>query len=198
MKITYNDICTIGTALILISTSFIMGVFFSNQSYDYHILFNPNMTQTHYDNALHHYQNLYYTAPQVLYFFMFVVSLGFIGSLARVYKPSPDLQMFEYASLGMYVLGVCVFLTNIKTGIESAIHRQWGEVTENQGLAVIASSNIILLVVFSGVLVLQAGLWYTNWEYQQRLKTFYSEDAKESKDGKKQAVQEQKDSKKKK
>ena len=68
----------------------------------------------------------------------------------------------------------------------------------NQGLAVIASSNIILLVVFSGVLVLQAGLWYTNWEYQQRLKTFYSEDAKESKDGKKQAVQDQKDSKKKK
>ncbi|SCW04001.1 LAFE_0H03730g1_1 [Lachancea fermentati] len=174
MAFTYRDLCTIGSALILIGTSFTMGVFFANQTYDYHLLFNPDVTEAHFENALRHYQTLFYTHPKVLYAFGFVVSLGLIGSLIRVYKPNPDIQLFEYGSLGMYVLGVCVFITNIKTGIESAKYRNWGEVTENQGLAVIASSNIILLLVFVGVLVLQAGLWYTDWEYQQRLKEFYA------------------------
>lgn len=85
--------------------------------------------------------------------------------------------MFEYASLGLYVLGICVFITNIKTGIECTLTGQWGEVTENQGLAVIASSTIILEVVFLGVLFLQAGLWYSNYDYQKRLKKFYEEEA---------------------
>ncbi|AET40791.1 Shr3p Ecym_6419 [Eremothecium cymbalariae DBVPG len=176
VNFTYKDVCTVGTALILMSTSFIMGVFFSNQTYDYHILFNPKMTQEHYDNALRHYQTLFYTSPRVFYAFGAVVSLGLIGSLARVYKPNPELQLFEYGSLGMFVLGICVFLTNIKTGVESSIHGDWGEVTQNQGLAVIASSNIILLIVFTGVLVLQGGLWYTEWDYQQRLNQFHKEE----------------------
>ncbi|AMD19412.1 HBR511Cp [Eremothecium sinecaudum] len=181
VRFTYRDVCTIGSALILMSTCFIMGVFFANQTYDYHILFNPKMTQEHYDNALRHYQTLYYTSPKVLYAFAAFATLGMLGSLARVYKPNPELQLFEYGSMGMYFIGICVFLTNIKTGVESAVHGNWGEVTQNQGLAVIASSNIILLLVFSGVIALQAGLWYTEWEYEQRLAEFNSKEAAEAK-----------------
>ncbi|CUS22385.1 LAQU0S05e04192g1_1 [Lachancea quebecensis] len=178
MKLTYKDVCTIGTGLILIGTSFIMGVFFANQTYDYHILFNAGLQPSHFENSLRHYQTLYYTAPPVLYALGAVVGLGLVGCLIKVYKPNPDLKVFEYATLVMYVIGVCMFITNIKTGIESSVSGNWGEVTENQGVAVIASSNVILLVIFVGVLVLQAGLWYSHWEYQQRLEQFYAEEAK--------------------
>lgn len=154
-----------------------MGVFFGNQPYDYHILFNPKIDQSHFDNSLRHYQTLFYTAPPVLYTLGFVTMIGIIGCLIKVYKPNPDLKVFEYATLGMYVLGVCLFITNVKTGIESAVSGNWGEVTENQGLAVVASSNVILLIVFIGVLVLQAGLWYSSWEYEQRLEQFYAAEA---------------------
>ncbi|AGO10319.1 AaceriABL137Wp [[Ashbya] aceris (nom. inval.)] len=180
VKFTYRDACTVGSALIVSATAFIMGVFFANQTYDYHLLFNANMTQEHYDNALRHYQTLYFTAQPVLYVFGAIAMIGLIGSLIRIYKPNPELQLFEYGSLAMYVLGVCVFLTNIKTGVNSAHYGNWGEVTQNQGLAVIASSNIILLVVFVGVLVLQSGLWYSEWEYAQRLETFMAEQEAEN------------------
>lgn len=179
MGVSYKDVCTIGTGLILIGTSFIMGVFYANQAYDYPLLFDHNATQEHFDNALRHYQTLFYTAPAVKYVLLGVAALGLIGGLIRVYKPNPDLQLFEYCSLGLYVFGICVFLTNIKTGIDCSISRNWGEVTENQGLAVIASSNIIMLLLFMGVVVLQAGLWYSKWELDQRLKVFYAQEAAE-------------------
>ncbi|QLL32570.1 hypothetical protein HG536_0D00920 [Torulaspora globosa] len=177
MGLSYKDVTAVGTGLILIGASFIMGVFFANQTYDYNLLFNSEATQEHFDNALKHYQTLFYTAPAVRYILLGVASIGLIGGLIRVYKPNPDLQLFEYCSLGLYVFGICVFITNIKTGIECSITRNWGEVTENQGLAVIASSNIILLLLFTGVIVLQAGLWYTRWEHEQRLQKFYAEEA---------------------
>lgn len=179
MGITYRDVCSVGSGLILIGTSFIMGVFYANQTYDYPLLFDSGATQEHFDNALRHYQTLFYTAPAVKYVLAAVAGLGLIGGLMRVYKPNPDLQLFEYSSLGLYVFGICVFITNVKTGIDCSITRNWGEVSENQGLAVIASSNIILLLLFTGVIVLQAGLWYTQWEHEQRLKVFYEEEAAE-------------------
>lgn len=178
-RMTYKALCTIGSALVLTSTSFLIGVIFSNQVYDFHILFNPEVTQQNYENSLKHYQAMFYTPPKVLYGFSGIVLVGLIGSLIRIYKPNPELQIFEYGSLGMFVLGICVFLTNIKTGVESSVHGTWGEVTQNQGLAVIASSNIILLLVFSGVIALQAGLWYTEWEYESRLEKYNKEHAEE-------------------
>lgn len=181
MGLSYTELCTIGTAMIIGSTSFVMGVFFASQPYDYHVLFNANATKEHFDNALNHYQTLFYTAKPTLYILAFVVLLGILGSLIKVYKPNPELQLFEYGSLGLFVLGICVFLTNIKTGVESAVYQNWGEVTESQGIAVIASSNIILLIVFFGVLILQAGLWYSNWDYQKRLALWRKTEAKEAK-----------------
>ncbi|CAG59540.1 uncharacterized protein GVI51_G05621 [Nakaseomyces glabratus] len=177
--LSYAEFCTIGSAMILTSTGFLMGVFFACQPYDYHLLFNPQATQEQFDLALKHYQVLSTTPMPVLYLLGFVVALGIIGNTIRIYKPNPDLQLFEYASLGLFVLAVCVFITNVKTGIECSITGNWGEVTQNQGLAVIASSNIILLVMFLGVILLQIGLWYTNYDYQKQLQAFYAEERKE-------------------
>ncbi|EGA59511.1 Shr3p [Saccharomyces cerevisiae FostersB] len=157
-----------------------MGVFFSNMPYDYHLLFNPNSTQEHFDLALRHYQILHETPLPVIVTLCVVAGIGLVGGTIKVFKPNPELQMFEYCSLGLYVLAICVFLTNVKTGIDCSVSHNWGEVTENQGLAVIASSNIILLVMFAGVIILQIGLWYSNWDLQKRLKEFYAEEEREA------------------
>lgn len=175
--ISYKDISTVGTGLILVATSFIMGVFYSNQVYDYSLLFGKGCTQQHFDNALRHYQTMNDVAHPVFYVLCGIATLGLIGCTIRIYKPNPDLQLFEYCTLGFYVFGICVFITNIKTGVECSVARTWGEVTENEGLAVLASSNVILLLIFLGVIVLQAGLWYTRWEHQQRLDKFYAQEA---------------------
>ncbi|CCE66125.1 hypothetical protein TPHA_0O01580 [Tetrapisispora phaffii CBS 4417] len=179
LGLSYEEFCTIGTGLILVSSSFLMGVIFGNQPYDYNVLFKTNSTTEDFAASLNHYQQIYNTNPKVFYVLMGVATLGFIGSMIRIYKPNPELQLFEYTSLGLFVFAICIFITNIKTGVECTISHQWGEVTENQGLAVLASSNIIFLFFLGGTVVLQAGLWYTNWEYQKRLKAFFAEEAAE-------------------
>ena len=40
--------------------------------------------------------------------------------------------------------------------------------------------SIILLLMFSGVIILQIGLWYSNWDLQKRLKQFYAEEQQEA------------------
>ena len=136
----YKALCSLGSALVLISTSFIMGVFYSNLAYDYKILFQPaSVTPEDFARTLQHYQFLNEVGHPLLYILAFIAFLGLVGHMIRLYKPNEDLKLFEYASLGMFVMGVCVFITNIKTGIECSLTGNWGEVTENQGIAVIGS-----------------------------------------------------------
>lgn len=186
---SYSDACTVGMGLILSATSFLIGVFYANQAYDYPILFDPSSTQSTFNDSLKHYQVLHKTPIPVLGVLGFVAVIGFIGHLIRIYKPNPDLRNFEYASLGLYFFAVCVCMTNIKTGVISAVTGEWGEVNQNEGLAVLASSNIILILFFVGVILLQGGLWYTKWDHQVRLKQFFEEEAKEEADKKKKAAQ---------
>ncbi|SMN21331.1 similar to Saccharomyces cerevisiae YDL212W SHR3 Endoplasmic reticulum packaging chaperone [Maudiozyma saulgeensis] len=179
--ISYKAMCTLGSAVILVSTSFIMGVFYSNLAYDYKILFQPALvTAEDFERTLKHYQFLNEVGQPLLYILSAIAFLGLVGHMVRLYKPNEDLKLFEYASLGMFVMGICVFITNIKTGIECSLTGNWGEVTENQGIAVLGSSNIILLCVFLGVLLLQAGLWWANYDLDTRMKQFYAEEAKEA------------------
>lgn len=178
--LTYKEASTLGMGLILCASSFIIGVFYSNQIYDYRLLFPKNSTQADFDNALRHYQTVSKTPFPVAVLVGVVATLGLIGHLIRLYKPHPELRNFEYASLGLYFFGACVFLTNIKTGLECSNSHRWGEVTENEGLAVLGSSNLILIIFFIGVLLLQGGLWYTNWDHQVRLKQFYEQEAKDA------------------
>ena len=34
--------------------------------------------------------------------------------------------------------------------------------------------------MFAGVIILQIGLWYSNWDLQKRLKKFYAEEEREA------------------
>lgn len=162
------------------STCFIMGVFYSNLSYDSRILFNSGVpTDQDFDLVLNHYQTLHATPKYLLYGLALVASLGILGHIVRTFKPNPDLQYFEYGSLILYVLGICLFLTNIKTGIECSITHQWGEVDEHQGLAVLGSSNVILLCIFLGVVFIQGGLWWSTLDYEKRMAEFLQREREE-------------------
>lgn len=184
--LSYTDACTVGMGLILSATSFLIGVFYANQAYDYRILFRQDSIQSDFNDALKHYQILHKTPLPILIGLGTVAAVGLLGHLIRIYKPNPDLRNFEYGSLVLYFLGVCVCLSNVKTGVTAAVTHEWGDVTENQGLAVLASSNIILIMFLTGVIMLQGGLWYTRWEHQVRLKQFYEEEAREEAQRKKQ------------
>lgn len=177
MGLSYKAACSLCSTIILMCTCFIMGVFYSNLSYDSHLLFNPTgPTEADYALVLTHYQTLRATATPLLYILAAIAAVGIIAHLVRTYKPNPELQYFEYGSLIVYILGICVFITNIKTGIDCTITHQWGEVDEQSGLAVLGSSNIILLCVFSGVIFLQAGLWWSTMDYEARLAQFVEEE----------------------
>lgn len=173
------------TGIIIATASCLIGVFLGSEPYDYQLLFNGQSTQAHFDKALEHYRTLHETPLPVLYILAAVALLGISANIVRIYKPNPELSMFEYCSLGLYVIAVSLFITNIKTGVECAVTGHWGDVTQNEGLAVLASSHVILILVLLGVILLQAGLWYSNMDYQKRLAQFYAEEAAEKASGSK-------------
>ena len=178
VSINFKDVEDFGLILINLSTFTLFGMLISQWNYDIPVLFDPNASPSHFDRFLQHYFSFNSISIYTVIFYGFIYGLGLLGAIVRVTKPHPDYQLFEYGTFVLIFLFLCVFLTNVKTGIEACSHRKWGDVTEKQGLQVLAASNLILLVILLGVIILQAGLWYTKWEYQKRLNEFYEEEKK--------------------
>lgn len=107
------------------------------------------------------------------------LGLGFIGMGIKIYKPSDDAKYFEYGSLLLYVISICIYLTNLKTGAESAVVGEWGEVDWMTGINVIGASQAMIIFLLGGIIALQVGLYYAEWDYQQRLAAAALDDEKE-------------------
>lgn len=148
-----------------------------NFPYDFKTLFTQQVTQEAFDNSLRHYQTWAQVPRVALHIIHAFIGLGFIGMFIKLYKPSEDSKYFEYGSLLLYVLAVCVYLTNLKTGAESALYGEWGEVDPNTGINVIAASSAMIIFLLGGIITLQVGLYYGEWDYQQRLEAFNKEEA---------------------
>lgn len=93
-----------------------------------------------------------------------IVSIGFLGFTLKIFKPSEDVKYFEYGSFLVYVLAVCCYVSNIRYGVYSAAAGQWGDVDEYTGLCVIAASEVIVVFLILGVVIIQAGLFYAKYE----------------------------------
>ncbi|CDK28836.1 unnamed protein product [Kuraishia capsulata CBS 1993] len=159
----YEDIVPIGTVLIVASVSFVIGTIYGNLPYDFFVLFSSEATEAHFDAALKHYQ-LWGSGPAwIIHILHFVVFLGFTGCFIKIYKPVTDIKLFEYGSLFALLLATCVYLTNIRVGVESAVSGIWGDIDQNTGLGVIVASELMVLVLLVGVLVLQAGMYYATY-----------------------------------
>jgi len=163
--------------LIFIGVFFFLGVLLGNLPYDFKTLFSQSVTQEDFNNSLRHYRTWAEIPKIPLHILHFFIGLGFLGMFIKVYKPAEDAKYFEYGSLFLYVLAFCIYLTNLKTGAMSALHGDWGEVDENTGINVIAASSIMIIFLLGAIITLQVGLYYGEWEYQQRLEIFEKEEA---------------------
>lgn len=158
-------------------TFFSLGLLFGNLPYDSYTLYSYGATPEDFANSLRHYQTWANIPRPALIILSCFILLGYIGIFIRLYKPTDDSKYFDYGTLLLYVLATCIYLTNLKTGVQSAVAGVWGDVDENTGINVIAASIAMAIFVLGGIVVLQAGLYYGEWEYQQRLEQFNKEEA---------------------
>ncbi|KAK6204558.1 Shr3 amino acid permease chaperone [Scheffersomyces amazonensis] len=173
----YKDIVPIGSALIIATTSFILGAVYGNLPYDIGTLWSKDETGAAFANSLAHYQTWGNTPNHVHYIFHFVLGLGLLGCFIKLYKPQEDAKYFEYGTLGFLMIAIIIYLTNLRVGVNSAISGNWGEVDAETGLNVMAASQVMIVLVLLGVFVLQGGLYYAEW-YDERLKEdFYKKEA---------------------
>ncbi len=107
---------------------------------------------------------------------MIIISVGFLGFFAKLFRPSEANVLFDGASLALYTIGAGIYIANIVKGLRSVSAGDWEDPANQQkhsgpltgevilgredSLRVLAASNTILALVLVGVLVLQAGQWY--------------------------------------
>lgn len=175
----YRDIVPIGTTLIIGATCFGLGAVYSSLPYDIDTLWR-NGGEKAVQASLAHYSQWGNAPMPIHYTLHFVALLGLIGSFIKLYKPNDDAKYFEYGSLGLFMVALIIYLTNLRVGVNSCLTGQWGEVDIVTGINVMAASQVMIVLVLVGVLVLQGGLYYAEW-YDNKLKEdFYKQEAQEA------------------
>ncbi|KAF5213390.1 hypothetical protein E0198_000911 [Clavispora lusitaniae] len=157
----YKDIVPVGTGLIICATSFALGVIYANLPYDYFTLwtFDPNGIE----RSVAHY-SAWANAPMRVHHILHVVALlGLSGCFIKLYKPHPEIKYFEYGTLGLMMVAIVIYLTNLRIGVNSALTGLWGDVDMATGINVMAASQFMMVVALFGVLILQGGLYYAEW-----------------------------------
>lgn len=162
----YKDLVPVGSALIISATSFALGVAYSNLPYDYYTLwaFEP----AGIERSVAHYTAWANSPMRVHHILHVVIAFGLTGSFIKLFKPDPETKYFEYGSLGLMMLAVVIYLTNLRIGINSALTGEWGEVDATTGINVVAASQFMLVMALFGVLILQGGLYYAEW-YEKKI-----------------------------
>lgn len=175
----YKDLVPVGTSLIIAATSFGLGVVYANLPYDLNTLWIHDNTGAAFNASLAHYA-LWASAPAYVHHILHgVAGLGLIGCFIKLYKPLEDAKYFEYGTLGLFMVAIIIYLTNLRVGVASAVSGQWGDVDMPTGINVIAASEVMIVIVLSGVLLLQGGLYYAQW-YDEKLQArFFKEQAEE-------------------
>ncbi|PVH13742.1 uncharacterized protein CXQ87_001860 [Candidozyma duobushaemuli] len=176
----YKDLVPVGTGLIIAATSFGLGVVYSNSAYDYNTLWKYDAEG--FTRSLAHYSNWANAPMRIHHILHFVMFLGLSGCFIKLYKPSDDSKYFEYGTLGLMMVGIVIYLTNLRIGVNSCITGEWGEVDQNTGINVMAASQFLIVIALSGVLILQAGLYYAEWYDEKIKREFLEKEAAEAKE----------------
>lgn len=174
----YKDILPVGTALIVGATSFGLGVVYAQLPYDYNTLFNYGVPNA-FETSLAHYTQWANVPQRIHHLLHFVIGLGLIGCFIKLYKPVEDAKYFEYGTLGLMMTAIIIYLTNLRTGVNAALTGEWGDVDMQTGINVMAASQVMIVLVLVGVLVLQGGLYYANLVDAKAAEKFYKEQAEE-------------------
>lgn len=146
-----------------LAVSFSLGVCYSNWSYDYFTLWQQPVDAA-FERSLAHYQN-WYNMPMFFHHVHHLCAvLGLIGFFFKLYKPSESNKLFDGGSLFLYMVGIVIYLTNLRRGGASAVAREWGEVDEHTGINIIAASQVLIVLTFLGVIGLQVGQYWAEIE----------------------------------
>ncbi|KAK9452000.1 Shr3 amino acid permease chaperone [Limtongia smithiae] len=148
------------TSLILCSTSFFLGMIFVNWTYDHGTLWMTAPAPEAFASSKQHYAMLASEPPVIRNAFHFVVGLGLLGFVIKLYKPSESNKLFDGGSLVLYMAGLIIYLTNLHNGFQSVLSGEWGDVDEATGINVIAASQVIIALTLMGVLGLQVGQYW--------------------------------------
>ncbi|EXJ96129.1 ER membrane protein SH3 [Capronia coronata CBS 617.96] len=175
------------TFLIICPVSFFLGIIFSLFPYDYPLLWSSLPTPDSHFDAVETHLKLLHNAPNLIVRILHIMlSMGILGLVIKLYKPSESNMLFDGGSLVLYMVAVIVYIANIIKGLRIVDVGTYGlglqDLTEDQrdnvdlsgydadtgdsvlgredNLKVLAASNTILALVLVGVLVLQIGQWY--------------------------------------
>lgn len=173
MATFYQSACTVATLVSIMSCCFFLGISFSNWPYTHPLLWaalTADEKAKYGKIALDHYVHWLEVPKHIPYTMYSVISVCFLAFTLKIFKPTEDVKYFEYGSFLVYVLAVCCYVSNIRYGVFSAAAGQWGDVDEFTGLSVIAASEVIVVFLILGVVVVQSGLFYAKYE-DDRVKT---------------------------
>jgi hypothetical protein len=158
---------------------------FSSFPYDYPLLWTSAATPPEYYDQLETHLKFVHASPPIIPRILHIaISIGFMGFFIKLFKPSEANLLFDGASLGLYTVGVVVYITNIVKGLRITTAGTYDLVPEGStetvvgredSLRVLAASNTILALVLVGVLVLQAGQWYAERKDQDEAEKFERE-----------------------
>ncbi|KAK6354843.1 hypothetical protein TWF696_003975 [Orbilia brochopaga] len=159
------------TYLIVCPTSFLLGVLFTNWSYDFPLLWTSNpLTPAMISAIEHHYIMLYDSPPLIGRVLHAVILMALVAFIIKLYKPSESNALFDGASLVLFMVAVIVYGSNTIKGMQIIKTGDYGdEIPQIQSLQVVAASNTIMALVLIGVLLLQAGQWYAEKKEKEEL-----------------------------
>ena len=162
------------------ATSFFLGMLFMQFPYDYPILWTRSHVSAAnpFDQLEAHMLLLHASPPLITRLLHIVIAVGLFGFFIKLFRPTESQQLFDGASLALYVVGIIIYITNIIKGLRqiSAGEFYQPQLTDEakvlgreDGLRVLCASNTILALVLVGVLVLQAGQWYAERKESQEM-----------------------------
>lgn len=109
----------------------------------------------------------------------FIILLGLVGLVTKLYRPSESNKLFDGGSLFLYMIGVGIYLTNLRQGTRAAIDGAWGDVDEHTGINVIAASQVMIVFTLLGVAGLQLGQYWAEAEDAKLKQEFEEQEAKD-------------------
>ncbi|KAK6538897.1 hypothetical protein TWF694_010454 [Orbilia ellipsospora] len=159
------------TYLIVCPTSFILGILFTNWSYDFPLLWTSTpLTPELIKSIETHYVMLYDSPPLIGRVLHAIILIALAAFVVKLYKPSESNALFDGASLVLFMVAVIVYGSNTIKGMQIIKSGDYGdEIPQVQSLQVVAASNTIMALVLIGVLLLQAGQWYAEKKEKEEL-----------------------------
>jgi hypothetical protein len=121
-----------------------------------------------------------------------IMSIGLLGLFIKLYRPSESNKLFDGGSLVLYVVAIAFYLINLRTGAEATLTGEWGDVDQNTGINVIAATQVFIVFALLGILAMQVGQYWAEFEDARLVKKELENDHKQNK-ARKEAEESRKD-----